>query len=215
MFNQHKFTLFVGIFISAQVISNVLATKLWIIGGITIPAGVLAYPITFLMTDIIGEIWGEKTVNHVVNTGLVCSILAVILGLLAVQLPAAPFYKSQEFFAQLFGSVGRITFAGLIAYIVSQKTDVWIFHRLREYTNTKHLWLRNNVATVISQLFDTVIFITVAFYGQMPLSLVGQMIIGQWVAKVIIALCDTPFCYLGVKWGNKVNSKASSRSSGK
>ena len=199
------FITLVAVFVTSLVTANVLATKLFAFSGFTLPAGVIAYPITFLMTDVIGEIWGKKVVTRVVWAGFFCSILAMSLGFLAVLLPAAPFYERQEFFAELFGRVGRITGASLIAYLVSQLNDVWIFHKLKEYTNGKHLWLRNNVGTITSQFFDTVIFIVIAFYGIMPTSVLLSMILSQWGIKILIALVDTPFCYWLVAWCKRRN----------
>lgn len=200
------FITLVSVFVTSLVISNVLATKLFMLGSFIIPAGVIAYPITFLMTDVIGEIWGKKIVTRVVWAGFFCSLLAMLLGFLAVMLPAAPFYERQEFFAELFGRVGRITGASLIAYLVSQFNDIWLFHKIKDMTNGRHLWLRNNVGTIFSQLFDTIIFIVIAFYGTMPTSVLIGMISSQWMVKVLIALLDTPFCYLLVAWCTKRNT---------
>ena len=199
------FITLVAVFVTSLVTANVLATKLFAFSGFTLPAGVIAYPITFLMTDVIGEIWGKKVVTRVVWAGFFCSILAMSLGFLAVLLPAAPFYERQEFFTELFGRVGRITGASLTAYIVSQLNDVWVFHKLKDLTHGKHLWLRNNVGTITSQFFDTVIFIVIAFYGIMPASVLLSMILSQWVIKILIALVDTPFCYWLVAWCKRRN----------
>lgn len=200
------FITLVTVFVTSLVISNVLATKLVMFGNFVIPAGVVAYPITFLMTDVIGEIWGKKIVLKVVWAGFFCSILAMLLGFLAVILPAAPFYEGQSFFAKLFGNVGRVTGASLIAYLVSQFNDIWLFHKIKDITKNKHLWLRNNIGTIFSQLLDTIIFITIAFYGTIPTEILITMIASQWFVKVLIALLDTPFCYLLVAWCERKNS---------
>lgn len=199
------FITLVSVFITSLVIANVLATKLFIFRDFVLPAGVIAYPITFLMTDVIGEIWGKKIVSRVVWAGFFCSLLAMGLGLLAVMLPAAPFYERQEFFAELFGKVGRITGASLVAYLASQFTDVHIFHWLKELTEGKHLWLRNNVGTITSQLIDTMIFIVIAFYGVMPNPVLLSMIFSQWIIKIMIAVFDTPFCYWLIAWCKSKN----------
>ena len=194
----------IALFICALVMSNILASKLWVLWGVVIPAGVITYPLTFLVTDVISEVWGKKAAQYVVRVGFVCCIVALLLGWLAVLLPAASFYDQQEFFKRLFGTVGRVTFAGLIAYMVSQTFDVWLFHLIRERTGADKLWLRNNVATVVSQLWDTLFFIVIAFAGVVPASELFSMVLGQWTIKIIFALCDTPFCYLLVALGKKV-----------
>lgn len=162
------------------------------------PAGVIAYPITFLCTDIISELWGKDTAQKVVWAGFFASILFMFLAYVAVSLTPAPFYLHQEVFAEIFGKLGRITVAGLSAYVISQSHDVWSFHFLKTLTKGRHLWLRNNVSTIGSQFLDTIIFITIAFAGVMPLRVLAVMMAGQWLIKVAIALLDTPFCYLGV-----------------
>ncbi len=201
------FTVLVSVFVTTLVISNVIATKLISVWEFIVPAGVIAYPITFLMTDVIGEVWGKRIVSKVVWAGFFCSVLAMGLGLFAVYLPSAPFYTQQEFFAGLFGTVGRITVASLIAYIVSQFNDIHVFHYLKDRTKGKHLWLRNNVGTMSSQFFDTAIFITIAFYGTMPFSDLVSLALNQWMVKIFIALIDTPFCYLLVAWCKKHSNK--------
>ena len=203
--DQNKLILLASVFASSLVISNIVATKLWVFGVLVVPAGIVAYPITFLMTDVIGEVWGKRTAAAIVFSGFICSIIALIIGKLAVMLPAAVFYEDQMFFARMFGTVGRITVASLAAYVVSQTTDVWLFHWIREKTSGKHLWLRNNVATIVSQLFDTIIFIVIAFVGQVPATVLGGMVLGQWVVKSLLAFLDTPFCYLLVAWGKRGN----------
>ena len=204
MKNQDKFIMLVSIFSSTLVISNVLATKLWVVPyfNVVMPAGVIAYPITFLMTDVIGEVWGKQAALRVVKAGFVCALISLILGLLAVALPPAKYFsaESQDFFSVMFSGVGRITFASLAAYLVSQLNDTYLFHRLRELTGGKHLWLRNNASTIISQFFDTIIFITIAFYGIMPNNVLLELMIGQWGVKIFLALLDTPFCYWLVAW---------------
>ena len=188
----------VSIFITGLIGANILATKIFTIGPIMAPAGVIAYPITFLCTDIISELWGRNTAQRVVWSGFFASVLFLILSYVAVILTPASFYSHQEVFADIFGKVGRITFAGLLAYIISQSHDVWTFHFLKDLTEGRHLWLRNNLSTIGSQFLDTIIFITIAFAGTMPLEALLLMMAGQWFVKVVMALMDTPFCYLGV-----------------
>ncbi|WP_027723360.1 queuosine precursor transporter [Maridesulfovibrio zosterae] len=194
-FERKAFTLLTGLFISSLVIAAVVSTKIINIFGFYAPAGVLAYSVTFIVSDIISEIWGKERANEVIHCGFIALITAIILSWTALHWASAPFWHGQEGFASVLASTPRIVLASLIAYLVSQTHDVWLFHMLRQKTDGSHLWLRNNLSTVISQLIDSTIFVTIAFYGVMP---VTDIIIGQWFAKVAIALIDTPFVYLGV-----------------
>jgi uncharacterized integral membrane protein (TIGR00697 family) len=182
-----------SVFIGSITIASVLANKIITIFGLYVPAGVLAYSITFLCTDTISEVWGQKRAQEAVLGGFVA--LVVVLGLVRLSLiwPAAPFWKGAEAYGSILGSTSRIIIASFVAYLVSQYHDVWAFHLLRRITHQKHLWLRNNLSTAVSQLLDSVIFIGIAFYGVMP---IWPLILGQWVVKMAIALLDTPVVYL-------------------
>ena len=192
---DRAFILLVSMFVGALVISSVLASKIITIFGLIVPAGVLAYCITFVVTDVISEIWGKERANRVVFSGFITLLATFLLIRLALAWDAAPFWKEQRAFSTVLGSTSRIIIASFIAYLASQYHDVWAFHIWRKWTAERHLWLRNTASTAVSQFIDTLIFITIAFYGTMP---VFPLIKGQYLIKVIIALLDTPFVYLVV-----------------
>jgi hypothetical protein len=190
------FILLVSVFVGALVISSVLASKIITVLGLFFPAGVLAYCITFVVTDVIGEIWGKERANRVVFSGFIALLVAFLLIRLALAWNAAPFWTEQKAFSAVLGSTSRIIIASFIAYLASQYHDVWAFHVWRRITGERHLWLRNTASTVVSQFIDTLVFITIAFYGTMP---IVPLIKGQYLIKVLIALLDTPFVYLVVR----------------
>jgi uncharacterized integral membrane protein (TIGR00697 family) len=192
---EKAYILLIAIFVGGLVIAGVLASKIVNVAGLIVPAGVLAYSITFPITDVICEVWGKKRGKYVVFSGFIT--LLVVLGLirLALIFPQAPFWTGEEAFARILGSTSRIIIASFIAYLVSQYHDVWAFHFWRKVTKGKYLWLRNNASTFVSQFIDTVVFITIAFYGVMP---VFTLIKGQYIIKLLIALLDTPIVYFGV-----------------
>jgi len=186
--------------VGSLVISQVLAAKiaaipLPVFGLLIFPAGAVAYAATFVITDIISETWGKAAAQRAVWAGFFVNILVLLLILIARLLPAAPFWDGEAGWTKVVGSTARITIASLIAYLISQTNDIWLFHLIRRRTGGRFLWLRNNIATIISQLLDTAIFITLAFYGTMPII---NMIIGMLIIKWTIALLDTPVVYLGV-----------------
>ncbi len=189
------FTSISAVFAGCLVGAAILAVKPVHLFGLTFPAGVLAYAVTFACTDVISEIWGKKRSQQVVLAGFFA--LAVFYGLawLAIVVPPAGFWKGQPAFGCVLGSTLRIIIASLIAYLVSQMNDVILFHRIRVQTKGKWLWLRNNGSTMVSQAIDTVLFITIAFAGVFPLV---PMMIGQYLVKLAIALLDTPVVYAAV-----------------
>lgn len=183
-----------GIFITSLLIANVVSAKIVTFGGLVIPAAIVAYPLTFLMTDIIGEIWGKEQANETVKLGFICQLISLILIGLAIILPVAPFADNQAEFKGIMAQSFRVVAASLVAYYCSQSWDVWVFHKIRE-KGTGNKWLRNNLSTMTSQIIDTAIFITIAFIGTVPN--IWVMIGSQYLIKCIYALLDTiPFYYL-------------------
>lgn len=207
--------LLIALFITALTTSNLTASKIIVLGelwGITLlsPAAVVAYAITFLITDIISEVWGRETASKVVFAGFISQLLVIALVWTAIILPIAPFQgqEYQEAYTMILGPSTNIVVASLIAYLISQYHDVWAFHKWRQVTRGRHLWLRNNASTMISQLIDTTVFITLAFTAIpwvvagapiIQLTQLPSLVLGQYMVKLTIAALDTPFCYLGVK----------------
>lgn len=183
-------------------VANVIAGKLVDIYGFIVPSAVVAYALTFLCTDIVGEIWGKEEANKMVKLGFIIQIFSLILIFLAIKLkPAFFMIDYNEKFNVVLGQSARVVISSLIAYLISQANDVFIFHKLKEKTKGKYKWLRNNLSTLSSQFIDTSIFITIAFYGVVPNLL--WVIISQYFIKLILALLDTPLFYLFTKWADQ------------
>lgn len=190
--NSLAFILLASMFSGSLVIASVISSKIISIGGIVLPAGILAYCITFVASDVISEIWGREKAKQVVLGGF--AALVVCLGLihLALAWPGASFWDNHEAYDSVLGAAPRIIIASLAAYLVSQNHDVWAFHFWKETFQGRHLWIRNNLSTASSQVIDSVIFITIAFYGVVP---VLPLIAGQILIKILIAFMDTPVVY--------------------
>jgi uncharacterized integral membrane protein (TIGR00697 family) len=191
---QSNLILLNSIFVVSLIIANVVAVKVVSFWGLVIPSAVVVYPITFLITDIIGEIWGKAEANRTVRNGFICQLLSLVLIGLAILLPVAPFADNQSAFVAILGNTFRMVLASLVAYLVAQSWDVLIFHWLKDKTQGKYKWLRNNASTMTSQMLDTMIFITIGFYGVVPN--IWVMVLSQYVVKLVLALLDTPFFYL-------------------
>jgi len=184
------------LFTTCLLVANILAVKLVAIGGWVFPAGIIAYPLTFLFTDVITELYGKKTASRVVWLGFGANLLMVALVFAGGLLPSAPFWEGELAYESILGMVPRIVMASMIAYLASQHHDVFAFHFWRQKTRGRFLWLRNNASTMVSQALDTGLFITIAFWGLVPTGVLANMLLTQYIIKLIIAACDTPFCYL-------------------
>ena len=205
-------------FIAALVVCNLIANKFITIDlgfkTFVISAGVLPYPITFLITDILSEIYGKKKTARIVWAGFGASLFVLGVLLLAQQFTAiAGSPVDDETFNKVFGNSWRVIFASMIAYLCAQLIDVRIYHFWKEKTAGKHLWLRNNFSTVFSQLVDTTLVVCVLFLGVRSHSEIIQFILDGWLFKMLCAFIDTPLLYissslirkkLGLKFGEEV-----------
>ncbi len=184
------------LFVTCLLVANIITVKLVSIGGWVVPAGVIAYPLTFLFTDVITELYGRRIASRVVWLGFGANILMVILVFGGGLLPPAPFWEDQPAYESILGMVPRIVLASMIAYLISQHHDVFAFHFWRKKTKARFLWLRNNASTMVSQALDTGVFITIAFWGLVPTGILVNMLVSQYIIKLAIAAGDTPFCYI-------------------
>jgi len=192
--------------------TNAIAGKFFVLFGQELSCGIIAYPVTFLATDLISEIYGKERASLVVKVGFAVSVFATLVISIAVQTPI--FDRSpvdQASFDTVFGLMPGIVFGSMCAYLAAQFIDVHIFEFWRDLTKGKHLWLRNNGSTMVSQMVDTVMVVTIALViwpmvdsneATTPLSLDvwWGIVIGQYLFKAIVAALDTPVFYLGTRW---------------
>lgn len=197
-----------GIFVGLLILANIVAVKLFHIGEwVTLPAAVVIYIFTYPLIDVIVETYGKKEAQRTVRAGLIMQVLALIFITITVNLPAADVFEHQEAFATILTGSFRVIVASLVSYLISQNLDVYVFNKLKSMHGEKKLWLRNNASTMLSQLIDTTIFITIAFYGTVPLSVLGVLIVTQYIFKFFSAICTTPLVYLLVHFVRRQQAK--------
>lgn len=220
--NENTYSLLVAIFAAILVLTNIIGVKIFtfapdmfsngLFGNpITLTTGIITYPLTFLITDIVSEIYGEKKATRMVFLGFIVSIISLFFIQLAVFLPGSNVWinsdlgyntvlEMQNAYESVFTLPGILIVASMTAYLVAQVVDVKIFHFLKRITSGKHLWLRNNLSTSVSQLIDTIIVNSIFLYIGLGLSfnIIFQIIVTTYVFKIIIALIDTPIVYLVV-----------------
>lgn len=194
-----------SVFVTFVVLTNTVGVKLFSAGDLVLPVSILWYPLTFLVTDVVSEVYGRVRARVLVALGFAMSVVLLGFSLVGIALPAAPVYASDEAYTTVFGPVWRLLFASMAAYLLAQMVDVQLFHFWKRVTRGRHLWLRNNGSTVVSQLVDSVV-VNVVFLWNNPAVFTGSAadlagIIGaSYAVKVALALADTPLCYLAV-WG--------------
>lgn len=202
---EQIFLVLAGIFIACLICSNLILQKFfsWSFFGLyqfELSVGIIPYPITFLCTDLISEIYGKKRADQVVIAGFIGSLFILILMLIANTVPATLWSPvEQKTFSQVFGLFAPAIIASMFAYLTAQFIDIRLFHFWKDLTQGKHLWLRNNGSTIVSQLIDTcsVLFI-LCFFGVISWDKFSVLFQNGFIFKVLFALADTPFFYLGV-----------------
>jgi uncharacterized integral membrane protein (TIGR00697 family) len=186
--------LIVSLYIACELIANTTAGKpVALLGGITVPAAVFIYALTFTLIDLVNDRLGKQGARYVVYAAFLANLLLAAYSQFAIWLPPAPFYgeEGQAAFAVVLGSTWRIVVASLIAYLVSTLIDVQVFAWWRERIG-KYRWARVLASNAVSTLIDSVVFITIAFLGVMP---VLPLIAGQYVVKMAVTLVSIPLIY--------------------
>ena len=190
-----------GIFVASLVTCNLIANKFVSIDlgfkTFIVSAGILPYPLTFLVTDILSEIYGKKRASMVVLSGFIASLFVLLFLWIGGQFNAingSPL--NNETYNLVFNNAWRVIFASMIAYLSAQFLDVRLFHFWKRMTKGRHLWLRNNASTIGSQLVDTILVISVLFIGVWDTDQIISAIIDGWLFKMLVAFIDTPLFYL-------------------
>lgn len=199
---QRIYLILASLFISSLVVSNLIFQKFfhWDFFGIytfEISVGILPYPITFLITDIISEIYGKKKANQVVTAGIFASFFSLCIVYVSSAVPATEWSPIDNIlFNKVFGATAVAVFASMMAYLIAQYIDISIFHFWKRVTKGKHLWIRNNFSTFLSQFVDTcTVLLLLCSFGKIEWPLFIPLLLSGFLFKVLIAALDTPFLY--------------------
>jgi len=204
----------IALFTTALITAQLTASKVLQFGlpfelpitgnALILPGAAVAYALTYFATDCYSELYGRRAAQYIVNVGFLMNFVLLALVWTTIAAPAARSSIDPGMFKQVLAASSNIILASLVAYVVSQNWDVVIFHRIRDYTDGDHLWLRNIGSTATSQAIDTVIFVSIGFWiaptllgvgAVLPTSVLLQLIVGQYLLKVGVAVLDTPFVY--------------------
>ena len=199
-FRDQFYLVLSGIFIASLVTCNLIANKFVSVDlgfkVFIVSAGILPYPLTFLVTDLISELYGQKKANLVVFSGFVASVFVLIFLWLGSQFSAISGSIVDDLtYDSVFQNAWRLIAASMVAYLFAQFVDVRIFHFWKRLTKGKHLWLRNNGSTIASQLIDTALVVCILFVGVWESDQIYSAILDGWLFKMLMAFIDTPIIY--------------------
>lgn len=180
------------LFAACLLVSNILASKIMMVGPWSAPAGVLVFPLAYIINDVIAEVWGYRKARLIIWAGFGVNLLAVLFFSLGIVATPAPFYGSQEAFSAVLGNTPRIVAASLLAYLVGSFLNAYIMSRFKVLTRGKGFSLRAIVSTLAGEGADSLIFITVAFAGVFPAGVLFTMVLTQAIIKTVYEIAVLP-----------------------
>ncbi|MET1029120.1 MAG: queuosine precursor transporter [Dongiaceae bacterium] len=192
------FVLVVALFVTALVISNIIAVKLVLVQGLVLPAGVVVFPLSYILGDVLTEVYGYGAARRVIWLGFLCNLLAVLAIWLGGLLPAAPFWGGQAAYDAILGTTPRLLLASFLAYLVGEFANAVIMSRLKVAMQGRHLWVRTIGSTLVGEGLDSAFFISIAFFDVLPPGVLIGTIVTQWLVKSAYEALATPLTYLVV-----------------
>lgn len=190
-----------ALFVTTLVVSNVIAGKLVAFTPVVVlPAAVILFPLTYILGDVLTEVYGYQRCRRVIWIGFGCNAVAVAAIAIGGALPPAGFWDGQDAYVRTLGAVPRIVAASFLAYLMGEFVNSFVLAKLKVATSGRLLWLRTVGSTVVGQLVDSGVFITVAFLGVLPADQVLWLVMAQWLFKVAYEAIATPLTYAVVGW---------------
>ena len=189
-----------ALFVTCLLTANTMATKLIAVGGVVLTAGIVIFPISYVIGDVLTEVWGYGAARRVIWLGFACNALMVAALWLGGKLPAAPFWTGQEAYDTIFGQTPRVLAASFVAYLVGEFANAFVLAKLKLATQGRWLWLRTIGSTVVGQALDSIVFVTLAFAGAVPPRVLVPIVAAQWMVKVVYEAAATPLTYAAVAW---------------
>ena len=184
---------------SVLVISNIVAVKLWNFCGIAVDGGIAIFPLSYIIGDVVMELYGKKIGDHVVFVGFAINIMAVLVFLLVGALPEYPGWGGQESYNAILGFTPRIVIGSLAGYVTSGLVNNFVFAKIKKRTGEKYLFLRSLGSSMIAKVFDILLFDTIAFLGVLSFSEFCSQVAFAYGAGIVLEILLTPLTYLVVK----------------
>ena len=198
---SHRLVIITAIFVTVLITANIVGVKVVSFGNFILPAAVVLFPLSYIFGDILTEVYGYRWARKVIWLGFFCNLIFVLFAWVGQILPPAPLWEGQEAYESILGYTPRLLIASFCGYLAGEFANSFILARMKELTRGRWLWSRTIGSTIVGQGLDTLIFITVAFFGA-PF-FVPIMILYHWLAKIIIEAMATPFTYAAVNFLKK------------
>ncbi len=190
-----RFVVVVALFVTALITSNIIAVKLIDVAGLVMPAAIVIFPISYILGDVLTEVYGYRAARRVIWLGFACNLFAVAAIWVGGLLPPAGFWQGQEAYETILGLAPRILLASFAAYLVGEFANAYVLARMKVAMGGRHLWMRTIGSTLVGQGLDSAVFITIAFAGILPWSAMLTAVVTQWLVKSAYEALATPVTY--------------------
>jgi queuosine precursor transporter len=195
-----RFIACTALFITSLLTANVTASKLISAGHLTLTAGIVLFPISYIVGDVLTEVWGYAATRRVIWLGFACNALMVAAIWVGGVLPPAPFWTGQAAWDEILGQAPRILAASFVAYLVGEFANAYVLARLKIATAGRWLWVRTIGSTIVGEGLDSLVFVTLAFTGTVAAGALAVIVLNQWLIKVVYEGVATPLTYAAVGW---------------
>jgi len=197
---SHRFVIIVALFVTCLITANIIAVKLISIGSLVLPAAVIVFPLSYIIGDILTEVYGYSLARRVIWLGFLCNLIAVFAFWIGGLLPPASFWSGQEAYSVILGYTPRLLIASFAAYLMGEFSNSFVLAKMKIGTRGRFLWARTIGSTLIGQGLDSAVFILIAFGGQIPWVVLGTIIITHWLFKTGYEILATPITYIVVNY---------------
>jgi len=194
------FVISVAIFITCLITANITAVKLVNVWGFVLPAGIIIFPISYIFGDILTEVYGYRQARRVIWLGFLCNLIAVVTIWVGQILPSAFFWSGQAAYERILGYTPRLLLASFLAYLLGEFTNAFVLAKMKIATKGRWLWSRTIGSTLVGEGLDSLVFITIAFIGEIPMPELASAIVTQWLAKSAYEAAVTPLTYVAVNF---------------
>ncbi len=198
--HSNSFLVIVALFITSLITANIISVKLITVFGMILPAGIIVFPISYIIGDVLTEVYGYAQTRKVIWVGFFCNLILVLALWIGQVLPPAPFWEGQVAYERILGYAPRLLGASFLAYLVGEFLNAYVLAKMKIATKGRWLWTRTIGSTLVGQGLDSLVFITLAFVGTIPLKTLALAIVTQWIAKSAYEAAATPLTYISINF---------------
>jgi uncharacterized integral membrane protein (TIGR00697 family) len=204
---SYRFVVIAALFVTCILAANILIVKQIAVFGLTLPAAIIVFPLSYIFGDILTEVYGYAQARRVIWLGFFCNLLLVIAIWVVGIIPSAPVFEAQAAYDRILGSTPRFLIASFVAYLAGEFINSYIMARMKVLTSGRWLWMRTIGSTIAGEGVDTVIVLSIGFWGVLPLDVLGSMILWHWILKSAYEAVATPATYALVGYLKRTEKK--------